>query len=317
MAPTRRTRALAALAATALWASVLLVGTARPAAAGDVGPLSDSYSMYDVQVNGSYQPIPLKLLCNQGRASIFWYGKGAAPDSLWINVIGDGGMLSYNTRSVSVNGSYKPFAGDFDGNGCSDIFWYAPGAAQDYVWYFGANLTVTSKAVSVNGTYTPIVGAWDGFADHASDIFWYAPGGARESIWTGSTSKSFRARPAPQVSGTYRPSVYGDEVILWHAPGTATDYLWMQPRYQLAAPVSQQVLKIDETYEAFTVSGRPFLYRSGPGLDRAVFGFEGTGLTTTVGNVPGGPYVVGATQEANALVFHAPGAAIDRVWLRG
>ena len=27
---------------------------------------------------------------------------------------------------------------DFDGNGADDVFWYAPGTAQDYLWMFAA-----------------------------------------------------------------------------------------------------------------------------------------------------------------------------------
>jgi hypothetical protein len=313
-----RPRSLALLIAVAVLAPSLAIGSAGIAAAGDVGPLSDSFYMYEEQVSGTYQPIPLRLGCNQGGAAILWYGKGSAPDALWTNVIGhSNGSLTHVDRSVSVGGTYKPFADDFDGNGCTDIFWYAPGPAPDYVWWYGANLSVTSTQVVVNGTYIPIVGAFDGLADYATDIFWYAPGAtARESIWTGSASKRFTSRPAPQVAGTYRPAVYGDEDILWHAPGSQPDRWWSQVRYMRSTPVGSYPIVVNETYQTYTVSGRPFLYRP-DGTDRAVFGFDGTSLTTTVGDVPGGPHVVGATQESSLIVFHAPGPGPDHIWIRG
>ena len=310
-------RTAGALVVTATVAALLVVG-GRPAAAGDEGPLSDSFHMSQAQVSGSYLPIPLRLACNQGRAAIFWYGKGSAPDSLWTEIISQpDGTLDYTVRKVSVRGVYKPFSGDFDGNGCTDIFWYAPGPEPDYVWWYGANLAVTSTRVNVNGTYTPLVGSWDDSADYASDIFWYAPGATRESIWTGKTSKSFVARGAPQVAGTYRPAVYGDESILWHAPGTAQDRWWSQVAYTRSTPVSQQAITVNESYQAYSVLGRPFLYQPGPGLDRAVFGYSGSSLTTTVGNVPGGPHVVGASAESALIVFHAPGPETDHIWSRG
>jgi hypothetical protein len=311
-------RALVLVVALAILGPTLGIGSAGPAAAGDVGPLSDSFSMFEVQVTGTYQPIPLRLGCNQGGAAIFWYGKGSAPDALWTNVIGHtNGTVTHVDRRASVGGVYKPFADDFDGNGCTDIFWYAPGPAPDYVWWYGADLAVTSTRVTVNGSYIPIVGAFDGLADYATDIFWYAPGAtARESIWTGSASKRFTARPAPQVVGTYRPSVYGDEDILWHAPGGAQDWWWSQVRYTRSTPVSSHRITMNESYQTYSVNGRPFLYRS-DGDDRAVFGFEGTSLTTTVGEVPGGPHLVGATQESPVIVFHVPGPGTDHIWIRG
>lgn len=300
----------------AMLVSIASIGFARPAAAGDVGPLTGSFAMSTTQVQGTYLPIPLLLLCNQGRTGILWYGRGTAPDRLWTNVAPtDSGGVARTSRSVSVNGIYQPFAGDFDGNGCTDVFWYAPGAAPDYIWWFGADLQITTTRVDVNGTYIPIVGRWDGLADSASDVFWYAPGSGRESIWTGSPSRRFTTRAAPQVYGTYRPSVYGDEDILWHAPGPAPDRWWSQVRFNAPSRLISYAVAINETYQTYTVGGRPFLYRAS-GEDRAVFGRVGTSLTTTVGNVPGGPHVVGATQGSRIIVFHVPGPGTDHVWFR-
>lgn len=289
-----------------------------PVAAEDVGPLTDSFLMAETQVTGSYIPIPLRLQCNQGGASIFWYGPGTRPDSLWTNVIISGGGVSRQVRSVTVNGTYQPIAGDFDGNGCTDIFWYAPGPAPDHVWWFGANLTYRSTTTQVVGQYTPIVGRWGGAGDWTDDIFWYGPGSSAETIWLGSQAQSFSPRPAPQVTGTYRPATWGDDGILWHGPGSAPDHLWYGVEAGQARPRQSGPVRIDGVYETHTVSAFPFLYRSGPALDRLLFGFTAGGEpTTTAGNVPGGPHVVGANQTSRLIVFHVPGPGPDLVWSRG
>ena len=36
---------------------------------------------------------------------------------------------------MAVNGIYDPLAGDFNGDGKSDVFWYVAGPAADSVWY--------------------------------------------------------------------------------------------------------------------------------------------------------------------------------------
>ena len=46
-----------------------------------------------------------------------------------------------------VTGTYKPFVGDFDGNGRDDVFWYAPGAAADSIWYGRSNRAFVKVAV--------------------------------------------------------------------------------------------------------------------------------------------------------------------------
>lgn len=53
-----------------------------------------------------------------------------------------------------VNGTtYQPLTGDFNGDGLSDILWYAPGSTPDYVWWSNRNGGFTSTSVVVGGDY--------------------------------------------------------------------------------------------------------------------------------------------------------------------
>jgi N-acetylmuramoyl-L-alanine amidase/FG-GAP-like repeat len=129
-----------------------------------------------------------------------------------------------------VDGSFRPFAGDFDANGYDDIFWYAPGTARDSAWLSRGDGTFRLVAVPpVSGQYIPVVGDVDG--DRDGDVYWYAPGSTADRLWVAQRG-SFGTASAPQVNGTYRPVAGdydgdGDDDVVWSAPGTATDYLWV------------------------------------------------------------------------------------------
>ena len=129
-----------------------------------------------------------------------------------------------------VSGSYLPLAGDFNGNGYADCYWYAPGAAVEYLWTDSRSGLVPGAASrQVSGSYLPVVGNFDGDAD--DDIFWYAPGGAPEGLYRADRGV-FSNETAPSVNGTYAPlsgdfDGNGTDDIFWYAPGPAGDFLWL------------------------------------------------------------------------------------------
>ena len=73
-----------------------------------------------------------------------------------------------------MNGTqYRPFAGDFDGDGRDDIVWYTPGPGADSRWVdINRNGTYTNVAQRIQGIYTPVVGDYDG--NGVDDIMWYS-----------------------------------------------------------------------------------------------------------------------------------------------
>jgi hypothetical protein len=60
-----------------------------------------------------------------------------------------------------VNGSYFPVAGDFNGNGATDVLWYGSGSSPDSIWWGksvgGRGFKVGSVNVKGSG-YFPFTG---------------------------------------------------------------------------------------------------------------------------------------------------------------
>jgi hypothetical protein len=135
----------------------------------------------------------------------------------------------FTETPLSINGNYQPIEGDFNGDGLSDVLWYAPGPAADSLWLANGDRTFTKKQLSINGNYLPIEGDFNG--DGRTDVFWYAPGAAADSIWFFNADGS-HATVAESVFGLY-DAVVGDfdgngaTDILWYAPGPAPDALWL------------------------------------------------------------------------------------------
>ncbi|HMQ27988.1 MAG TPA: hypothetical protein PKA98_18510, partial [Acidimicrobiales bacterium] len=55
------------------------------------------------------------------------YAPGTASAVLSLGARG----RSFAGRAVDIDGVYLPFAGDFNGNGVDDVFWYGPGGDPD------------------------------------------------------------------------------------------------------------------------------------------------------------------------------------------
>lgn len=124
-------------------------------------------------------------------------------------------------------------AGDFDADGKEDVFWYHPGAAQDWATWGAdrAEFGLHASPYTVSGTtYEPFTGDFDG--DGHDDIFWYAPGTVGDPVWfwfnngvDDYTQKAFN------VNGDYTPIVGdfdgdGFSDVYWYGTGTVADSIW-------------------------------------------------------------------------------------------
>jgi FG-GAP-like repeat len=226
-----------------------------------------------LQVSGTYEPFTGDF-DGDGRADVFWYAPGTAPDSIWFGE-SRGGF----TRSArAVDGSYAPLVGDFDGNGRADVFWYAPGSpagSPDRIWRWTASGSVVVSDMPISGSYEPLVGDFDG--DARDDVFLYGAGSYPDHVWYGTASGVFDKRTRP-VSGTYGPLVGdfdGDAVddLFWYASGSPPDSVW----YGTASRGFQAVAR--------PVSGA---------YEPVVGDISGNGTTD--------------------IVWYAPGVAADSVW---
>ena len=135
-----------------------------------------------------------------------------------------------STAGLAVNGTYVPVVGNFGSplTPADDIFWYAPGAATDYLWLSNNDTTFSKQASpkQISGTYTPVVGDFSG--NGLEDIVWYAPGAAQDFLWT-ANGLGFDSAPVT-ISGTYTPSVLDDQAgkddIVWARNGGGAGYVW-------------------------------------------------------------------------------------------
>jgi hypothetical protein len=145
-----------------------------------------------------------------GYTDIFWYGPGAIQDRLsWGNSSRTfGSDRGFNTAGVELPNAeanvYTPLVGDFDGDGFSDIFWYAPGAAADLQWFGGGGgRRFIQTATAVAETFDKsLVGDFNG--DGRSDVFWYSRLG-RSFVSYGTAARTFTRVEAKDTAARVLP----------------------------------------------------------------------------------------------------------------
>ena len=180
---------------------------------------------FDIQ--GTFVPV-VGDFDDNGFEDIFWYSPGSGLDLMWYwGINGSGQIDIVATANYVVNGTYQPVAGDFDGNGYDDIFWYAAGAGAESIWKFRAGGYTPSAQPAVNGTGYRLA-AGDFNRDGYADIFWHLPGAGAESLWKGGPT-AFARGGTTNVSGSYslRAGDFtgdGFDDLYWWKAGTAS--LW-------------------------------------------------------------------------------------------
>lgn len=111
---------------------------------------------------------------------IIWFDPRDATVDTWL-FNHDFSVLKSGPGSVELLGvvagvEYVPIVGNFDGDNRTDLFWYTPGQAPDWLWLSAGDqqaANFTSHQFAVDGEYHPIVGDFD--ADGDDDILWYRP----------------------------------------------------------------------------------------------------------------------------------------------
>lgn len=138
------------------------------------------------------------------------YRPGSAFDQ-WQYDFRYGDRVYSGTKTEAINGTFKPVAGDFDGDGYDEIFWHSPNANSDSFWDFDTAQTEpvwTSVPAPPVGVPDWILTVGDFSNDGTDDIFFYRPGAGTETIWdfpTGSLTPT-NLTPPHQVNTTLIPS---------------------------------------------------------------------------------------------------------------
>jgi len=133
-----------------------------------------------------------------GKADIMWQGVSNLSagfldieDVLWLSR-STRTQLAFDVVPKTVGFSYRPFVGDFDGDGIDDIFWQRSwGLTSDgpvewatepsFVWYHDDAGSHEAKPFAIDGDYSPYVGDFD--ADGCHDIAWFDAVGDMLHVW--------------------------------------------------------------------------------------------------------------------------------------
>lgn len=282
------------------------------------GYLNDKpLTSFEFSANGSYQPLAGNFDCTEtgGYPGIFFYAPGRAPDFLWTELRFESDRFGHTSTPTSVSGVYQPFTGDFDSNGCSDIFWYAPGSGADYVWYSTPS-GFESHRVNVSGNYQPIV-LGEGLA-----IYWWNPVG-RDFFWLpeGMTFESIST--LAQFDGLYyRPfSMVNPELqtisIVWYIPGGGPDdIVWNLTPDGFEAFFADDLGALDIVATPIPLWAETVLHRPGRLNDPRVQLTDVTTFASTPMSVSGAYRTSGTGHPFwETIVWHAPGSAKDYLWI--
>lgn len=162
-----------------------------------------------------------------------------ADDVLWAtetsgSALWWGGTSFRSTAAVvAVTSVDAPVAGDFDGDGATDLLLHPPGATRArIVWGDGRGgfSAPSIRSVPARGRAQPLVGDLDG--DGADDVVWYAAGTATDAVWWGEAGKRTPTVGRLVLDGSYLPAVGdfdgdgADDVILGGAGDDIDRAIW-------------------------------------------------------------------------------------------
>jgi hypothetical protein len=230
-----------------------------------------SFVAMATEVSGTYTPV-VGDFDGDGHDDIYWYGVGTRADRIWLGRADATFETGITAKRFNYSGSFIPLAGDFDGDGRSDIFWYQAGAGQDYLWWGsggpGSFSEVTSES---SGTYEPFAGDFDG--DGYADIFWYRPGEGTDHTWWGRSGRTFDTHSdLREFDDIARPIVgdfdgNGTTDVFWDTVDpSANDSVWLTwPEREVAAFPSRILDEYTGLTGDFNADGTDDLFWYTPG----------------------------------------------------
>jgi len=242
----------------------------------------------------------------------------------------NGHTYGFRSRAIDMAGHVEAWPPSPDslttvsgGSTTTDIFWYAPGAARDYLHLSNGDGTFHSINQNIGGTYTPLISDFNG--DEVDDIFWYAPGAAPDYLHLSNRDGTFRSVKW-NIGGTYKPLLgdfNGDGAgdVFWYAPGAVRDYLHLSNGDGTFHSINQN---IGGTYTPLVsdfngdVADDIFWYARGAARDYLHLS-NGDGTFRSINQNIGGTYTPLVSDfngdGADDVFWYAPGAAPDYLHL--
>ena len=163
---------------------------------------------------------------------------------------------TWREKSFTANEIAVPVAGDFDGNGTTDILWYIPRAPTHSIWWFSVSVVgyeekTINMTPSVLRTYVPVVGNFDGL--NGDDILWYEPVGGTAFAWISDGVNAFNLRSFSSPGANYKPlagdfNCDGKTDIFWYAKGSANDIVWWAESNGDFTSASSNDIQVNGTY---------------------------------------------------------------------
>jgi len=163
------------------------------------------------------------------RDEIFEYRPGNGSDIMYVGYTKDGGTVhNQNSYTLPVLHTYAPFAGDFDGDGKDELFFFGAGDGGDFIWDFTEITSKREVPKTQGGLYLPVVADFNG--NGIDDILWYAPGAAPDEIWEFLPDLTHRTHAIRNFTGDYVPLAGnftgdGGEDVIFYGRGETADHL--------------------------------------------------------------------------------------------
>ncbi len=143
------------------------------------------YTSHAVRINGLYSITPADLN-GDGRTDLLFYAAGSAPDYVW-NAHAVGTNVQFGSHAYPINGAYTGvYAGDFDGNGRDDLFFWSRGWGRDAI-LDGTNsppFVTKGPQIVINEPYNVVIPG-DFNNDGRDDLFLVQYGSGRDQLWEG------------------------------------------------------------------------------------------------------------------------------------
>ena len=133
-------------------------------------------------------------------------------------------------------------AGDFDGDGISDVFWRNRTTGADAIWR-SADSATPMATTAVTTQQWQVVGIGDFDGDGRADLFWRNAATGANVVWRSGNAATRQAIASVadlhwRVAGIGDFDVDGQDDVLWRNAATGADAIWRSANAKLRLPMA-------------------------------------------------------------------------------